>query len=144
MSQSRNELSYAERRKLEPFVLEQGKHTAAQIAEKATKAIGRPVTASNVYFLREQLGLVTRHRKRLLSHEEIERLEVMLGEHERCVISKRPGKHAYIERYESSIAKYNRMKTSKLWEQGGAALTAKAKAKNGVGHGLAQPGPSDR
>ena len=125
-------MTYAEQRTMEVLLRAKPKEAIASLTAECSKAIGRPITENQVSTFRRELGLPRLNHKRLLSREEIMRLEEALVQHQHVVVNREPTKRMYLVPFERAIKHRQEFIARKPW----------TKAHNGDTHGLVSQGAS--
>lgn len=139
MAHGRNYLSYRERHQLETIIQEhQAESNDQELAQIATAELKRPVTACNVANIRHHLGL-KRHEwtRRVLSNEDVRRIEAALTRDGRVVVFKYNGHKLRLGKLEQTIKSVNRFNEAKPWNMRKAAKKKAAAVPTGEPNGLA-------
>lgn len=123
-------LKYHEQVKLEPVLREQKEQTDVDLAIYASKLLGRAITWCQVREFRQEIGLGRPVIRRLLTKDEVLRLEEMLRVHDHVVVHKGP-KRVYLIPFERALTMRDRFVAGKVWQK-------TAKAINGEVHGVAR------
>ena len=145
----RNKLTYSEGREVEKLIRKSWAHNGYQpghsddtIATLAEGQLKQPVTAVNVRYIREQIGYVLRTERAtacvgsLLSVTELRRVEELLREHRRVVVThrtSRTGNRVAIMSLETYLNHKARMAKVKPWLANGAG-GKRAQVTEAVGH----------
>ena len=137
MAHGMNTLTYRERAALEPLVREhEGSKSAHEVAQLASQFLKRPVTAANIYGIREALGIIAARRRRILTPEDIQRIEDQLEANGRVVVFKHNGHKLRLEKLETSARNFNRFTQGKVWSyrKKAKAPAVTTDAPNGLDH----------